>query len=78
MIITCTGVLVVLSLSLGHQMCCTVITKSLVCFQQLGLESQTKRRHESPARMSDKGHGNSGLTYALYARRFEGLVRIEL
>jgi len=59
-IITCTGVLVVLSLSLGHQMCSTVITKSLMCCQQLGLESQTKGRHKSHTRMSDKGHGNNG------------------
>jgi len=59
-IITCTGVFVVLSLSLGHYVCCTVITKSLVCCQQLGLESQAKGRHESHTRISDKGHGNSG------------------
>jgi len=41
-------------------MCCTVITKSLVCCQQLGPESQTRARHKSATRMSDKGHGNSG------------------
>jgi hypothetical protein len=59
-IITCTGVLVVLSVCLGRQMCCTVITKSLMCCQQLGLESQTNGRHKSHTRMSGKGHGSNG------------------
>ena len=74
-VITCTVVLAILSLSLGHQMCCTLVTKSLVCCQQLGLESQTEGRHESHSRMSGKEHGNNGWTYALRTRWFERFIQ---